>query len=402
MAKFDLSDYVTKNAPALLNAAGGIVGSVLQQGDNRDAAAGYNAGLKESADILNKGYDAQLGHIEGGADTVRQYLDAGLKDVTDYRTRTGTLYGQDMGQTLDRYGNIIAPAAANYGNTVQAAAGGYGNVMFDAAGNAIGMLDEGSAEFEDIYNPYTESGKQALQYISSILGMNPEEMTPSQKRMYDDYRRSAFANLAASGLRGAGRGGVAAVNEGEAELMARIYDQNQSRKDAAGMALMNQGYSASGNVANNVVANAGKKANLLYTTAADAAGKTLTASQEAARANLAAAESIGNKTYSTGSDVAGRQYETGKEIAGDIGGFYTNAGNTEASRYQARADTAMGKANVNSAATTGVATTNFNTAQNNAAIGANALGNAVTQVTGTLGSDTAATAKKEAQTKAKV
>lgn len=393
--EFNLGDWVSENAGTLIKAGIGIVGSELQQSQNRDAAAGYNASLQQSSDILKKGYDEQLGAIEQGSDVQRQYLDAALRDTADTRTRTGTLYSQDVNRALDEYRGYIAPQTDEYGNRVIDSAGQYGQTIMGAAGAAGDIVGEGAEQFEALYDPYTETGMQALQYTTQILGMNPEEMDPGQRRAYEDFRRNAFANLARSGMRGAGRAGIAAVNEGEAELAARFYDQNRDRRDEAACTLMNQGYTATGQVAGNKQSVAGTKANLLYNTSTAAAGQNLTAANEAARSKLAMSDKIGSAIINTGQDVASKQYETGKDVTNLVGDYYGNVGNVEGARYQARGTTALGKAASDSAAAQGVGATNFNTTTTNAGVRGEAIGSAAEQVWGALNKSTGETAKKE-------
>jgi hypothetical protein len=102
---------------------------------------------------------------------------------------------------------------------------------------------------ESLYRPYVEGGMQGLAGIQAVASADPNQLTMEQGRAVEDYRRGAASRLAASGLRGAGRAGVAAVNEGDAKLRGSMFTENQRRGDAAKSDLMRYGYQGTGQTA---------------------------------------------------------------------------------------------------------------------------------------------------------
>jgi hypothetical protein len=102
---------------------------------------------------------------------------------------------------------------------------------------------------EGLYRPYVEGGMQGLAGIQTVASADPNQLTMEQGRAVDDYRRGAASRLAASGLRGAGRAGVAAVNEGDAKLRGSMFTENQRRRDAANTDLARYGYQGTGQTA---------------------------------------------------------------------------------------------------------------------------------------------------------
>jgi hypothetical protein len=149
---------------------------------------------------------------------------------------------------------------------------------------------------ESLYRPYVQAGNQGLAGIQAVAAQDPNQFTPEQQRGLDAYRRGAGARLAASGLRGAGRAGVAAVNEGDAAFRAKNFTENQRRSDAANSDLMRYGYQGTGQTAtalNNLYSNnatlSATDAQLIGNTAMDKA-KTDAAAESTGGAALVAAQ----------------------------------------------------------------------------------------------------------------
>lgn len=303
---WDIGQIIKDIAPDILSGAGGLIDSFTRQGENRDASRNYASGAQASADILKQGYDDQLTHLEGGADYLRDVYGAGLTDTSNILTGAADEYGGALEGAAEGYGGYMIPQVDQYGNVVMAAAD----------------------DFAEDYSPYLESGQNAQDYQASVMGTDPSQWTPSQQRLIDEYKRDSLARLAASGLRGAGRAGVAAVNEGDAALRARLYDQNIARADAAANTLGARGYSATGTVAGNRQA----------------------ATRNVADTRLGVARDIGGKIYDAGVTGAQAKFNTGGQVAGLTGQYYSNIANTEGGRFQSRGDTAFGKAIADSSA----------------------------------------------------
>lgn len=153
------------------------------------------------------------------------------------------------------------------------------------------------------YQPYSQAGARGLAGISALASADPNQLNPEQSRAVADYRRGAASRLAASGLRGAGRAGVAAVNEGDAKLQASLFSENQRRRDAANTDLARYGYQATGQTAsalNNLYSNnavlSATNAQLQGNTSMDKA-KADAAAQGAAGSALVSAQQANGASY---------------------------------------------------------------------------------------------------------
>jgi hypothetical protein len=133
----------------------------------------------------------------------------------------------------------------------------------------------------------------------------PELLTPSQKIAMDDLTRDGVARLAASGMRGAGRGGLAVLADAQGRQRARFYDTNQGRADNAAGVLHNAGQQARANASRIESATGANLANIHTGTAgANAAGITSAAAQ-AGGALQQAGQDQGNM-WSASGDIAGQ------------------------------------------------------------------------------------------------
>ncbi len=198
----------------------------------------------------------------------------------------------------------------------------------------------------------------ALNYQAQAMGQDPSQLNPSQLRAQEKYRRDAIARLASSGLRGAGRAGVAAVNEGDAALTAQFFDQNQQRADRAASELGGRGYNATGQVATN-----------RYNTGADVAKTGLNLAQDIAGKGLQARQ--------TG---ATERLNTGRKISDLTGQYYSNMSNIEGGRSGNRGTNVLNKAVSNAAATSASAGTDYNTQIANSDLKGTAMGNITTAI----------------------
>lgn len=90
----------------------------------------------------------------------------------------------------------------------------------------------------------------AREMIGRQMTSRPELLNPSQQIALEDLSRDVAANLAHSGMRGAGRGGQAVLADTQRRARAGFYDQNQQRADLASRDLAAQGESAATNAAN--------------------------------------------------------------------------------------------------------------------------------------------------------
>jgi hypothetical protein len=142
----------------------------------------------------------------------------------------GSFFGG--GRNVLGAGAILGGAAlssnANKKAAKEARAGSEANAEAIREGNRLAQ-----ARYED----QRRISEPAINYLQRVMAQDPNALTPEQQRGFADYQRGAQARLAASGLRGAGRAGVASVNEGAAGYMADAYGTNQRRSDTAAQRL---------------------------------------------------------------------------------------------------------------------------------------------------------------------
>lgn len=169
----------------LLTAAGTIIGGLINSDANDDAAKKAKRIAQNSGRMLEGGLDEQAAALLGANDEIDRLI----------RSRY-----------LDAQGNVIDP-----------------------------------------YGQYAEAGTPALQYLMNEVARDPGTMNPEQQRDFEANHRDSLANLARSSLRGAGRAGVAAVNEGDAAYRSRAFAENQQRKDRIASELMRGGVDATTN-----------------------------------------------------------------------------------------------------------------------------------------------------------
>lgn len=370
----DWSSILTTVAPKVLEVAGTLIGSNDAAGDNKEAASAYNAATQAAADRVTRGYAEQLGFLEGGADIQAGLNDQALKDVTDRTVQGSQGYGMDTRRNYTQYSDMLRPEFEQFSNGLEDSDTQYRYDLGQLGDEVAGTLEDGSAKFAEEYAPYQAAGEQALNYQQQVLGQDPNQLTRSQRYMMDDYTRDAVATLAASGLRGAGRAGVAAVNDGRGRLMADLFNQNQSRSDAAAGTLGTQGYNATSNVAGNVSSLADKLGDLRLNIGDAAASSRKGTLDKIASTGYDLGNDIATKKLASEENIANNNFDTSKNVAAARGQYYTNLGNIEGQRYLNRGNTAMQTANAEAAATGAIGSTNFNTSTANNTIKNNALG----------------------------
>ena len=172
-----------------------------------------------------------------------------------------------------------------------------------AAQRGIGAIREGTRGFEETIRPLT---------------VPVTALTPAQRIALDDQTSEDNATLAASGLRGAGRAGVAAVMDNRRRFTADALDENRRRSDAALSALANIRAQEGGAIASTEIG-AGNQIGSTFTTAAQSgAGGVRDAGLVGAQSQLASGRLTGEALGSLGSIIA-------DEIKGIRVGRYDNA-----------------------------------------------------------------------------
>ena len=106
--------------------------------------------------------------------------------------------------------------------------------------------DRARAEIDPILG-YTQ---EAPGYLRNVMLSADTDLTPDQQQGLDDLHRDIRSSLAASGLRGAGRAGVAAYGDAVGRYRSRAADQNQARRDQAAGVLEARGANARTNLGN--------------------------------------------------------------------------------------------------------------------------------------------------------
>lgn len=118
-----------------------------------------------------------------------------------------------------------------------------------AAESQAAAVREGNRLAQARYEQRRQASEPAMAYLRQVMAQDPSTLSPQQQRQFDDFMRGSNARLAASGLRGAGRAGVAAVNEGAAQYRANAFGQNQQRSDSAARTLASDFQSVDNNLA---------------------------------------------------------------------------------------------------------------------------------------------------------
>ena len=138
---------------------------------------------------------------------------------------------------------------------------------------------QGNTDAQAFYEQIIGQSQPATDYLRSVVALDPSQLTPSQQTGFDDVTRSANANLAVSGLRGAGRAGVATVNEAQRRYTDAAYDDTQRRSDAAANLLSGQGLTATSGAANAAL-NTGTNVGGTFATPAEVEGDSATATAD--------------------------------------------------------------------------------------------------------------------------
>lgn len=349
--------------------------------NNKDAADQFSSMLRGSSDILKGGYDEQLGHIEEGSDYLRDILSGQLTDTTGILRGAASDYGNEYEDNVIDYARYMFPQYDEYGNTIIASADAFTDDMNVARDQAFADMRQGAAGFEQAYDPYTGGGEEAMQYLTQVMSTNPDALTPAQRRMVEQYNRDSVARLAASGLRGSGRGGVAAVNEGDAALKAQLYDINQNRADQAAGRLAQLGYGATGAVAGNRQTLANNIADLGYKTGSTTAANKQGAVNTVSSSGYDLSKDVGNKLLTGQNSGATVNLNTENKVADNTNQYYGNLASVEGGRFQARGDTAFGKALSDSATEAAIANNSNATNITNNSIKANTYGQIADGVT---------------------
>lgn len=339
---------VVDNAPSIIGGIGDIIGNDQVTDGNDAAADAIGEGYAEADAIYQGAYDEALGYqldalgldSEVEADRLQSILPfiASLRD--DYTTGarvSGINYGDVVQQAGLDYANAVMGGGLNFAGAITAGGDDFADTMrgasdeFDRriAGGAQRFHDEttrGARAYDDaieggfrradrMFQPYSEEGLHALDLLRTITARDPSELDPSQRRMRERSIRDMRANLAASGLRGAGRAGVASVNEGIADLDANMFDSNRARVDRAIDTLSGLGFNASGQRAG-LATGAATRTGDNRRRAADAIARNdMTTAELGARTRMAADDLSARMGYDARTRGASRMWDARSDAA---------------------------------------------------------------------------------------
>ena len=100
-----------------------------------------------------------------------------------------------------------------------------------------GAIQAGNDAAQARFNTIIEQGQPATDYLRRVVASDPYQLTPEQLAGRESVARDANNSLAASGLRGAGRSGVAVINGANNAFYDRAVTSNINRADNAANAL---------------------------------------------------------------------------------------------------------------------------------------------------------------------
>lgn len=352
---YGLGDLIRDVAPLVTTGLQYATGSSAINNAYSDAAAG----LKASADTLKGGYDAKQNIVEAGTDELMQLLTAGLKEMTDKYNLASFGYRDDVRNDVTRYDTKMRPELNNLLQGLSVGNDIYGLQLDQAAGNAEGKLAEGVDTANAELQPFADDGMEAMDYLMQVMSLDPSMLTPDQQKLMEDFSRDLMAGLSASGLRGAGRAGIATVNEGRADLGAKLFAQNQERADRAAQAIADKGFNASNTMSGRMNDLAKMIADLRYKTGSAKAQNTYNVTGDIAGKAFDYGKDVGGKLYAADAAATGNKYDTAKGIGDLTGQYYQGMGNLQANRYDQRASNTFGKAAADSAGLQSVTATQF-------------------------------------------
>ena len=348
--------------PAVTSVVTSGINTIIGSDANDKAAARATQGSQEAADILSAGYrGSEQRTLEGlgvGADLATERFST----LADIYPQISDRYAATQADTYDDFGNIVDTGQAE----------GEADIL-RGAGDFDLLAQQGLEGANETLAPYRMAGDEALSSLREISGADPSVMTPAQLQRLADLKRGAATRLAAGGLRGAGRAGVAVMNDAEGREAARSFDQNQARSDRALSTLSSQGYGATGTTA----------ANTLNT--ATLRGKNaLATGQSLAELGDRAATRKSNALMQTGQNIANRDLASDQFLGAEAGGYYDRIARILAAGADARAGTIDATAN----AQAGAKTTAGNLAAQNALANARLRGGVASTIGSVIADET--------------
>lgn len=382
MASFfdSLSNVWSNLAPVIPQ----VASSYVQTSGNSDAAKQYANEQQHAADLLKGGYDKQLADYLNGIGEQDTLLRKGYTDETGQLQSATSDYAGDTRRALSTYSDNAYPAYQQYAGNMLDLGGDYANTINNVGNTASDMLGQTGQQFQEQYQPYLDAGGEALQGLRATAAQDPNQLTPSQRIAMEDSTRGVIANLASSGLRGAGRSGQAVIADDRRRLGANFFDANQGRSDRAIQQLSGQGYGATGAVANNQNQIGTQQAGIKYSTGTTGANRLYDVGSGVANQGYALANDINNKYLGNEGSIASNAYNTNKGIANLTGDLYSGLGGLTGNKAALTGAADINKAKADAAAVNSGAGVNLSVDTSNNNVWGNTLGKIGTAITGTV------------------
>lgn len=368
------SDILTNSlltaAPSLV---GGLLGTSAQTDANAAAAAEANAGSAAAANALSGGYDQSWDQQTGALKNVsndntdlynalQPLYSAIPANLTNALQAGAGNYATDLTGAVNIAGGALRPAASSYGTALAGNAGTYGSALGSGADSYSGDL---GAAARSSYSPYTAAGGTALSALQGIVGTSPGQLTPAQQLAQSNYIRQAGNSVAASGLRGAGRAGIASINNGLATMAAANTQTNQARQDQATQELLQAGELGTGQVYGADSASAGARlsaanqgAGAAYQAGNTGAQNEMSIEQMLAQAGLTANGQAAGARLSAANTGAAAGTTAAQNLINATQNYYAGKSGTDLATGQIDTNNIMGKANAAAGAAQGAGLTN--------------------------------------------
>lgn len=308
-----VAGVVTGNPALIASGVSGLVSNIgsstaqsqVNQGIDT-ATADITQASKDAAGVIDNGYEAsrqakldaltKVGALtQEQLQTINSLVDQGQMSYVDNMIQSAENYANSMGDAGAAYRTALGQAGTAYGGAQTKAVGNYSQSVQDlanklgvdydtaaqvyaqglgtsadqytgdltkAATDEAGGLNAGAADYAttrkkgldaitSALTPYAQgSGTDALDQIHALLTADPSQLNPTQARARDELLRDSTARLSASSLRGAGRAGVATINDADADFRAKSYAENKADSEAAATQLAQMGQQASTTIGN--------------------------------------------------------------------------------------------------------------------------------------------------------
>jgi hypothetical protein len=227
----------------------------------------------------------------------------------------GALIGSNANQNAaNTVANSNTQAAQIYSDAQQRGLDQYKQLVDQAMQEATNYNNQAN----QVYGGMAAESAPAISYLRGVAASNPYQLTPQQQDARATTLRDATANLAASGLRGAGRSGQAVLNKAMTDFDNNAFTSNRNRADNANYTLANENMGAQGNIAAtdrqtgatraNMLAGQGTAAmNAAQNTGTFAANATQNTGQTTANSDTADANLWGGAIGAIGSLIANNQ-----------------------------------------------------------------------------------------------